>query len=142
MADEPNGPVRATHTEASHPPEVPITPVLDDVLPVYRNRERHAMQIAAAPDVVWSALHALSSGELRLTRVLTAIRALPAQLPGARMSRGGIPDRGFIEEFLRRGYRQLHVDPPRTLVAGNAGQPWRLRGGETADVVDLDGFHA
>jgi hypothetical protein len=146
MADEPNRSriaVLATDTEASHPPEVPVTPVLDDVLPVYRHRERHATQIAAAPDVVWSALHALSSGELRLTRVLTAIRALPARLPRARMPTGGIPaDRGFIEVFMERGYRQLRADPPWTLVAGNAGQPWRLRGGESADVVDLDGFRA
>jgi hypothetical protein len=27
-------------------------------------------------------------------------------------------------------------------VAGAAAQSWRLRGGETADVVDLDGFRA
>jgi hypothetical protein len=120
-----------------------MTAVLDDVLPVYRHRERHATQIAAAPEVVWSALQALSSGDLRLTRLLTSIRALPARLPGARMPPGGIPaDRGFIEVFMERGYRKLRVDPPRTLVAGAASQPWRLRGGETADVVDLDGFRA
>jgi hypothetical protein len=51
-------------------------------------------------------------------------------------------DRGFIEAFVGRGYRELRVDPPWTLVAGAAGQPWRLRGGETADVVDLDGLRA
>jgi hypothetical protein len=48
----------------------------------------------------------------------------------------------FVEAFLERGYRELRVDPPWTLVAGAAGQPWRLRGGETADVVDLAGFSA
>lgn len=120
-----------------------MSAVLDDVLPVYRHRERHATQIAAAPEAVWSALHAVSSGELRLTRVLTTIRALPARLPGGRMPGGGVPaDRGFIEAFLERGYRELRVDPPSALVAGAAGQPWRLRGGETADVADLDGFRA
>jgi hypothetical protein len=31
-----------------------MSAVLDDVLPVYRHRERHAARIAAAPDVVWS----------------------------------------------------------------------------------------
>jgi hypothetical protein len=35
-----------------------MTAALDDVLPVYRHRERLAMQIAAAPEVVWGALHA------------------------------------------------------------------------------------
>jgi hypothetical protein len=116
---------------------------LDDILPVYRHRERHATQIAATPEAIWSALHAVSASDLRLTRVLTTIRALPARLPGSRVPRGGIPaDRGFIQAFLERGYRELRVDPPWTLVAGAAGQPWRLRGGETANVVDLEGFRA
>jgi hypothetical protein len=120
-----------------------MTAVFDDVLPVYRHRERHAMQIAAAPEAVWAALHAVSAGELRLTRLLTGVRALPGRLPGRRMPGGGLPaDRGFVEAFMERGYRELRVDPPWTLVAGAAGQPWRLRGGETGDVVDLEGLRA
>jgi hypothetical protein len=120
-----------------------MSAVLDDVLPVYRHRERHAMQIAAAPEVVWGALHAVSAGDLRLTRLLMSIRALPARLPGARRPPGGLPaDRGFIEAFMEEGFRELRVDPPWTLVAGNAGQPWRLRDEESFDVVDRDGFRA
>jgi hypothetical protein len=120
-----------------------MTAVLDDILPVYRHRERHALQVAAAPAAVWSALHAVSAGDLRLTRVLTSIRALPARLPGGGTPGGGLPaDRGFVEAFLERGYRELRIDPPWALVAGAAGQPWRLRGGETTDVVDVDGFRA
>jgi hypothetical protein len=81
--------------------------VLDDVLPVYRHRERHATQIAAPPEAVWSALHSISAGDLRLTRALTSIRALPARLPGGRAPRGGLPaDRGFIQAFMDRGYRE------------------------------------
>jgi len=120
-----------------------MTAVLDDVLPVYRHRERHSTQIAAAPEAVWHALHAVSAADLRLARVLMSIRSLPARLPGGRMPGDGLPaDRGFVEAFLERGYRELRVDPPWTLVAGNAAQPWRLRGGESADVVDLDGLRA
>ena len=120
-----------------------MSAALDDVLPVHRHRERHATQIAAAPEVVWSALHAVSAGDLRLTRMLTMIRALPTRLARRGVLPGGLPaDRTFVDAFLQRGYRQLRVDPPRTLVAGAAGQPWRLRGGETADVVHLDGFRA
>jgi hypothetical protein len=120
-----------------------MTAVLDEVLPAYRHRERHATQVAAGPEAVWGALQAVSAGDLRLTRVLTTIRALPARLPGSRMPRGGIPaDRGFVEVFVERGYRELRFDPPWALVVGAAGQPWRLRGGETVDVVDLDGFRA
>jgi hypothetical protein len=110
-----------------------MSAVLDDVLPVYRHRERHAARIAAAPDVVWNALHSVPSSDLRLTRVLTTIRAPRRGLPA---------DRRFLEAFLARGYRALRTDPPRALVAGGASQPWRLRGGETADVEDLDGFRA
>jgi hypothetical protein len=121
-----------------------MTAVLDDVLPVYRHRERHTTPVAATPEAVWSALHTVSAGELRLTRMLTGIRALPGRLPGARRPPGGLPaDRGFIEAFMERGFRELLAVPPRTLVAGNAGQPWRLRGGEIeVDVVDLDEFRA
>jgi hypothetical protein len=121
-----------------------MTAVLDDVLPVYRHRERHTTQIAATPEAVWSALHTVSAGDMRLTRVLMSIRALPGRLRGARRPPGGLPaDRGFIEAFMERGFRELLAVPPRTLVAGNAGQPWRLRGGEIeVDVVDLDGFRA
>jgi len=108
-----------------------MTAVLDEVLPAYRHRERHATRIAAAPETVWGALHAVPFGDLRLTRVLMSIRTLPAPA-----------DRGFLEAFLARGYRELRVDPPWTLVAGAAAQSWRLRGGETADTVDLDGFRA
>jgi hypothetical protein len=119
-----------------------MTAVLDDVLPAYRHRERHTTQIAATPEAVWHALHTVSAGELRLTRLLTGIRALPQRLSG-RPPAGGLPaDRGFIEAFLERGYRELRADPPSTLVAGNAGQPWRLRGGPTADVADLHGLRA
>jgi hypothetical protein len=52
------------------------------------------------------------------------IRALPARLARRGMLPGGLPaDCTFVEAFLERGYRQLHVEPRSTLVAGAAGQP-------------------
>jgi hypothetical protein len=66
-----------------------MTAVLDDVLPVYRHRERHATRIAAPPKEVWAVLHATSAGDLRLTRLLTGLRPLPERLPGA--PAGGLP---------------------------------------------------
>jgi hypothetical protein len=115
-----------------------MTAVLDDLMPVYRHRERHATEIRATPEAVWSALHTVPGGDLRLTRLLTGIRALPGRLRGR--GRGLPADRGFLEAFVARGFRELRADPPWTLVAGGAGQPWRLRGGEMADVIDAAGF--
>lgn len=120
-----------------------MTAALDDVLPAYQHRERHTTQIATTPEAVWSALHEVSNGDLRLTQVLMGIRGIPARLPGGASPRRNTPaDRGFIQAFLERGWRELCVDPPWTLLVGAAGQPWRLRGGETPDVIDLDGFRA
>jgi hypothetical protein len=113
----------------------PINAVLDDVLPAHRHRERHATRIAASPEAVWSALHAVTIGDLRLTRVLMGIRML--RKPDATRN-----DARFLDAFYRRGFRELLVDPPSTLVAGAAGQPWRLRGGEIVDVGDLAGLQA
>ena len=120
-----------------------MTAALDHVLPAYRHRERHTTRIATTPDAVWSALHEVSNGDLRLTHVLMKIRAIPARLPGGGSPLRNAPgDRGFIEAFLERGWREMRVDPPWTLLMGAVGQPWRLRGGETPDVIDLDGFRA
>ncbi len=118
-----------------------MTAVLDDVLPDYAHRERHSTNVAAAAQAVWSALHQVSNRDLRLTSLLMTVRTLPTRLPGGGPRRDGAPaDRGFVEAFLQRGFRELLVDAPSTLVVGAAGQPWRLTGGETADVVDLEGF--
>ncbi len=119
-----------------------MTAVLDDILPIYRHRERHCTQIAAAPESVWGALHAVSDRDLQLTRVLMGIRALPARRSDGLREGGASVDRGFIEAFLERGFRELWVDVPSALAVGAAGQPWRLPGAKTADVVDLDGFRA
>lgn len=119
-----------------------MTTVLDGILPVYRHRERHTTRIAAAPETVWSALYAVSNRDLRLTGLLVALRMLPARLAGGGARRHRPADRGFIEAFLKRGFRELRADPPKVLVAGGAAQSWRLRGGETADVVDLEGFRS
>jgi hypothetical protein len=116
-----------------------ITP-LEDVLPVYRHRERHARMIAALPVQVWDALLAVTGRELALSRLLMGIRAIPARFSSKGLTFDGAGDRPIIESFLEAGFRELIVDPPRTLVVGVASQPWRLRGGEVADVVDLAGF--
>ena len=113
---------------------------LDDVLPVYQHRERHAISIAASPGEVWKALLAVTVGELRLSRTLMALRTLPARLSGTSNVLMSAPQQPFITAFLNGGFRKLRDERPRLLIAGAAGQPWRLRGGERSDVHNLQGF--
>lgn len=84
---------------------------------------------------------AVTSNELPLSRLLMGIRSMPSRL--ARVRRGGDDaDEPVIHAFMKGGFRELISDPPRLLVAGAAIQPWRLIGGEVADVRDLSGFRA
>jgi hypothetical protein len=105
---------------------------LDRVLPAYRHREVHATVVAASPAVVWEALHATTSGELRLTRLLTRVRGLS-------QAAGETP---FLEAMTQR-FTPLIDEPPRALVVGGIGQPWKLRGGDDVAVdpsAGLAGF--
>jgi hypothetical protein len=99
---------------------------LDAVLPEYRHAEVHATVARATPEALWAALQTTTVGELRLTRVLTRVRGLP-------QSAGRTP---FLEAMTRR-FTPLVDLPPRLLVAGGAGQPWKLRGGQDVPVADV-----
>jgi hypothetical protein len=104
---------------------------LDAVLPRYRHGEVHATVARATPQELWAALQATTVGELRLTRVLTRLRGLP-------QAAGSTP----LVEAMTRRFTPLLDDPPRLLVAGGIGQPWRLRGGEDVPVHDAAGLAA
>jgi hypothetical protein len=53
---------------------------LDEVMPIYRHRERHETTIQAPPAEVWRALLAVTSGELPLSRLLMGVRSIPGRL--------------------------------------------------------------
>ena len=116
---------------------------LDEVLPVYRHRERQQRTIAASPAEVWKALLALKADELPLSRVLIGLRSIPRVFLGQPVrASDGARTRPVIDEFIRGGFRELRVDPEHLLIVGAAIQPWRLVRGEVADVRDLSGFQA
>jgi hypothetical protein len=99
---------------------------LDRVLPQFAHREVHTVDVGAAPELVWAALHEVSGSELPLTRVLTTLRGL-----GTR--RAGTP---FLEAFAARGFTVVLDEEPRAFAAAAAGQPWKLRGSETVRLAD------
>lgn len=115
---------------------------LDEVLPVYRHRERHERAIAAPPTDVWGALLEVTAAELPLSRFLMGVRSIPQRLARRRAMLDGQLAQPILQTFMRGGFRELHNEPLRLLVAGAAIQPWRLVRGRVADVRDLDGFRA
>jgi len=114
----------------------------DEVLPSYRFREHHDRTIAASPDVVWSALIAITTQDLPLSSLLMGIRGLPSRISGRSNGLKRASHKPVIDQFIAGGFRKLRDDPPNVLVAGAAMQPWRLVKGEVADVFDLAGFRA
>jgi hypothetical protein len=100
---------------------------LDRVLPRCAHSEVHATDVGASPELVWAALHAVTAGELPLTRMLTTVRGL---------GRGGGGDRPVLGAFVHRGFAVVIDEEPRALALAAAGQPWRPRGGETVRLAD------
>lgn len=113
---------------------------LDEVLPVYRHRERHEKTIQAPTVEVWRALLAVTAQELPLSSLLMGIRSIPQRLTRSRDVLSGRASEPVVQVFVEGGFRELRVEPGRLLIAGAAIQPWRLVGGEVADVRDLSGF--
>jgi hypothetical protein len=103
--------------------------LLDDALPDYDFRERHARRIAAPPERVDRAVRAVTIDDMPLARLLFAIRATPGRLhSGTRRSRP--KDVPLLEYALRLGFGPLGDRPADEIAVGMIGQPWKLTGGE------------
>jgi hypothetical protein len=106
-----------------------MTGTLDRILPDYAHGDAFSTTVAAAPAVVWDALHRITSGEMALARTLMAVRGAPARLLGARGPEWtGDPDVPFVDRLGRFGFSVLDEDPPTALAAGAIGRPWRFGG--------------
>jgi hypothetical protein len=118
-----------------------VSTVLDRLVPSFQAVERHSTTIAAAPDRVWAALSQVSTGELRVFRLLMGVRALPGRLvrsPRARFD----PDEPLLGWAVRFGFSILGEDVRRELVFGAIGQPWRLAGDRGMAVAGGQDFAA
>ena len=116
--------------------------ILDRLVPTFQAVERHSAMIAASADQVWAALSQVTTGELRLFRLLMGVRVLPGWLvrsPRARFD----ADEPLLGWAVRFGFTILGADARRELVFGAIGQPWRLAGGRgMVAVVDGNDFAA
>ena len=90
-----------------------------DALPAFHHAERHAVRVAASPEVALAAARETRVGELRLVGLLLRMRGLR---PG---------EGTFWEALSAEGFRPFDDD---TFVA--VGRPWRPRG----DVREVDDF--
>jgi hypothetical protein len=89
---------------------------LDAFSPVWQFDERHVTRIAARPERVFAAIHAVTANEIRLFRLLTSIRR------GGRSQGESILDAPddvpIIDVALRSGFLLLADAAPRELVIG------------------------
>jgi hypothetical protein len=114
--------------------------LLDRFLPRFDFAERHQRTVAAAPERVWEAIHAVTLREMLLTRALFAVRSVPDRLAGRR----GLPtdrDRPILEQMLEVGFVSLGEDPARELVVGVVGRTSK-GAGEIERIQDGSGFAA
>jgi hypothetical protein len=113
---------------------------LDALLPRYEVSERHWRVIAKEPRAVYQAFKTLTPRDLPVSRLLFAVRALPARLAGQR-GLPSQPDVPLLDQFLDLGFVLLADVPGREVTAGEIGQPWR-RGGRMASPDGPEAFAA
>ncbi|OLB73686.1 MAG: hypothetical protein AUI14_25510 [Actinobacteria bacterium 13_2_20CM_2_71_6] len=98
-----------------------MTSALDEQLPRWHHRERHAAAVTTPPDVTFAALDALTWREVPLFRVLMAIRS------AGTTSRVG--DRRILADFTSGvGFTEVARTDAELVYAG-IGRPWSIRGG-------------
>jgi hypothetical protein len=119
--------------------------LIEDFLPDYDARERHAVVVRASPERVYAALWSADLAT-RLTRALLWLRALPAVLADAlsgagsarRRPRAGSHASFTMQDVVAGGFTVIAEDPPRELILGVDGAFWQLRGNLRR--VDAEGF--
>jgi hypothetical protein len=114
---------------------------LEDALPEFDFRERHARFIAAPAAVVDEAVRAVTIRDMPLARLLFALRAAPRRL-ARKPSRFGEIDVSLLGLALDVVFGKLGDEAGDELAIGMIGQPWKLAGGETRRFASADEFTA
>jgi hypothetical protein len=93
---------------------------LDDQLPEWHHRERHAIRVGTPADVTLTALDDLTWREVPLFAMLMRIRSL---------GRGsGAGDHRILEDFRNGGFREL-IRNGHEIVYAAVARPWSRSGG-------------
>ena len=100
---------------------------LDELLPDYDFSERHSRTVGTAPAAALAAVKSATPAEMRLVRVLFALRSGPALLTRGR-GLPSAPGHPLAEQMIEFGFVPL-ADAVDELVLGFVGQPWKLSGG-------------
>jgi hypothetical protein len=106
---------------------------LDELVPVWQFRERHAIRIAASPERVFDAVRRVRAGEIFLFRTLTWIRRGGRPQPRSILDAAGRDS--LIDVATQSTFAFLANDPPRELVIGTVIRaPSGWRGKPTAEL--------
>jgi hypothetical protein len=100
----------SAHAVATH------TVKLDDWMPRWQIRERHIIPVAARPEKVFAAIHAVRPDEIFLFRTLIAIRQCGRTGPESIMN--APEEKAILDVATQTTFVLLAEEPPRELVIG------------------------
>jgi hypothetical protein len=102
--------------------------LLEQFMPRFDTRSRHAIEVHAPAQAVFTAVEAVTVKEVRVLRELEFIRALPGLVATGRLAVPAL-DAQLVLSFTR-GAALLGARPPEEFLAGAIGCFWRLAGNE------------
>jgi len=103
---------------------------IDEFLPRYQFRERHARTIDSDPRALHAALRAVDLAESPFIGPLFALRNLPSRwLRRDTVAVSESLRAGQLGELFERGFVVLRESPGEALVLGSIGEFWRSGGG-------------
>jgi hypothetical protein len=89
---------------------------LDDWMPRFQIAEQHTMHVAAPPEVVFAAIHAVRADEILLFRTLIAIRRCGQTGPESIMNPP--EEKSLLDVATQTSFVLLAEEPPREIVIG------------------------
>jgi hypothetical protein len=107
--------------------------LLDDWMPRWDVADRHELTVAAPSDRTYRAVRSVDFAASRVSRLLFAIRNLPAIRRGRR-----VPSSVTLDRVVEAGFVLLAEQPGQEIVLGVAGRFWALSGARIR--IDRDEF--